>query len=82
MKSRHEPGPPMDLANMRRQGVRHDINHLAKSAHFLAAYEAGDEQALTQAVIYCSGHRIPLWERLASKLLVPFHRNRPAMHER
>ena len=21
-KARHEPGPPMDLANMRRQGVR------------------------------------------------------------
>jgi hypothetical protein len=59
--------------------VRHEINHLAESADFLAAYNAGDEQALTQAVIYCSGHRIPLWEWLANELLVPFHRNRPAM---
>jgi hypothetical protein len=54
--NRHEPDPPMDLANMREQGVHHEINHLAKSATFLAAYEAGDEQALTQAGIYCSGH--------------------------
>ena len=36
---------------MRRQGVHHEINHLAESANFLAAYEAGDEQALDQAVI-------------------------------
>ena len=63
---------PMDVANMREQGVYHEINHLAKSATFLAAYEAGDEQALTQAVIYCSGHRIPLWEWLANELVVPF----------
>ena len=77
--NRHEPGPPMDLANMREQGVHHEINHLAKSATFLAAYEFGDEQALTQAVIYCSGHRIPLWEWLANELVVPFHRARPAM---
>lgn len=25
MVNRHEPGPPMDLANMRRQGVHHLI---------------------------------------------------------
>jgi hypothetical protein len=32
---KHPPGPPMDLANMRRQGVRrHEINHLAASANF------------------------------------------------
>ncbi|MFZ0835998.1 MAG: hypothetical protein WAM77_00975 [Xanthobacteraceae bacterium] len=76
---KHEPGPPMDLANMREQGVHHEINHLAKSATFLAAYESGDEQELTQAVIYCSGHRIPLWEWFANELVVPFHRARPAM---
>ena len=29
---RHEPGPPMDLANMRRQGVHDEINHLAECA--------------------------------------------------
>jgi hypothetical protein len=54
------------------------MDHIARSADFLAAYEAGSEQALTQAVIYCSGHRISLWEWLANELLVPF-RNRPAM---
>jgi hypothetical protein len=43
----------MDLENNR--------NHLAESANFLAAYEAGDEQALWQAAVYCSGHRIPLY---------------------
>jgi hypothetical protein len=69
----------MTLGNMRQQGVHHEINHLAKSANFLAAYEAGDEQALTQAVIYCSRHRIPLWEWSANELVVPFHRTRPAM---
>jgi hypothetical protein len=69
----------MDLANMREQGVHHEINHLAKSATFLAAYESGDEQELTHAVIHCSGHRIPLWEWFANELVVPFHRARPAM---
>jgi len=64
----------MDLANMRRQGVRHGINHLAESANFLAAYEAGDEQALWQAIVYCAGHRIPLWEWLAAELLMPWQR--------
>ena len=43
-----EHGPPMDLANS------------AASANFLAAYEAGDEQVLWQAIVYCAGHRIPL----------------------
>jgi hypothetical protein len=60
-KPKHEPGPPID--------------HSAASANFLAAYEAGDEQALTQAVIYCSGHRIPLWEWLAAELLMPWQRH-------
>jgi len=69
----------MDLANTREQSMNHEINHLARSADFLAAYEAGDEQVLTQAVIYCSGHRIPLWEWLANELLAPFHRTGPAM---
>jgi hypothetical protein len=64
----------MDLANMRRQS-----DHLVESANFLAAYEAGDEQALSQAVIYCAGHRIPLWEWLAAELLMPWQRKRPAM---
>src|SRR6478672_1392756 len=73
-KQRHEPGPAMDLANMRRQGVRHGINYLAESANFLAAYEAGDEQALWQAIVYCAGHRIPLWEWLAAELLMPWQR--------
>ena len=73
---RHEPGPPTDLANMRRQGVRNEINHLAKSASFLAAYEAGDEQALWQAIVYCAGHRILLWEWLGAELLMPWQRNR------
>ncbi len=60
---------------MRRQGVRHGINHLAESANFLAAYEAGDEQALwQQAIVYCAGHRIPLWEWLAAELLMPWQR--------
>jgi hypothetical protein len=61
-KPKYDPGPPMDLANS------------AASANFLAAYEAGDEQALTQAVIYCAGHRIPLWEWLAAELLMPRQR--------
>ena len=61
---------------MRRQGVRHGINHLADPANFLAAYEAGDEQALWQAIVYCAGHRIPLWEWLAAELLMPWQRNR------
>ena len=65
--------PPMDLANMRRQG-----DHQTASANFLAAYEAGDENALWQAVVYCSGARIPLWEWLANELLMPW-RGRPAM---
>ena len=69
---KHEPGPPMDLANMREQGVHHEINHLAKSATFLAAYKSGDEQELTHAVIYCSGHRIPLWEWLPTSLKCHF----------
>ena len=56
MTPKHPPGPPMDLENMRRQG-----DHLAESANFLAAYEAGDEQALWQAIVYCAGHHIPLW---------------------
>ena len=47
-----------------------------KSANFLAAYEAGDEQALWQAIVYCAGHRIPLWEWLAAELLMPWQRNR------
>jgi hypothetical protein len=46
----------MALGNMREQGVHHqEINHLAESANFLAAYEAGDEQALWQAIVYCAG---------------------------
>jgi hypothetical protein len=72
---KNEPGPPMDLANMRRQGVRHhEIDHLAESANFLAAYEAGDEQALWQAIVYCAGYHIPLWEWLANELLMPWQR--------
>jgi hypothetical protein len=75
MNPKHPPDPPMDLANMRRQGVRHhEINHLAESANFLAAYEAGDEQALWQAIVYCAGHHIPLWEWLANELLMPWQR--------
>jgi hypothetical protein len=36
------PGPPMTLANMRSEVARnHEINHLAESTNFLAAYEAG-----------------------------------------
>ena len=54
----------------------HEINHLTESANFLAAYETGDEQALFQAVIYCAGHRIPLWEWLAAELLMLWQRNR------
>jgi hypothetical protein len=50
------------------------INHLAESANFLAAYEAGDEQALWQAIVYCAGHHIPLWEWLAAELLMPWQR--------
>jgi hypothetical protein len=50
------------------------INHLAESANFLAAYEAGDENALWQSVVYCAGHRIPLWEWLAAELLMPWRR--------
>ena len=73
---KHEPVPPMDLANMRRQGVHNEINHLAKSANFLAAYEAGDDQALWQAIVYCAGHRILLWEWLADELVMPWQRNR------
>jgi hypothetical protein len=69
----------MDLANMRRQGVHHhEIDHQAESANFLAAYEAGDENALWQAVVYCSGARIPLWQWLAAELLMPW-RGRPTM---
>ena len=52
-------------------------NHLAESADFLAAYEAGDEHALWQSVVYCAGHRIPLWEWLAAELLMPWHRPTP-----
>ena len=51
-----------------------EINHLAESANFLAAYEAGDEQALWQAVVYCAGHHIPLWQWLAAELLMPWQR--------
>ena len=51
-----------------------EINHLAESANFLAAYEAGDEQALWQAVVYCAGHHIPLWKCLAAELLMPWQR--------
>ena len=70
MNPKHPPDPPMDLANMRRQGVRHhEINHLAESANFLAAYEAGDEQALWQAIVYCAGHHIPLGNERSSKHL-------------
>jgi hypothetical protein len=32
VKQRHEPGPPMDLANMRRQGVRNLIAHCLNDA--------------------------------------------------
>jgi hypothetical protein len=67
----------MDLANMREQGVL-QINHLAKSDDFLAAYQAGEEQTLTQAIIYCSGQRIPPWEWLAKELLAPFAKSEPA----
>jgi hypothetical protein len=35
------------------------IDHDAESANFLAAYEAGDKQALWQAIIYCAMNRIP-----------------------
>ena len=64
---------------MRREGVHHAINHVAASANWLATYEAGDEQTLYQAVIYCAGHRIPLWEWLANELLMPWQRKRLAM---
>ena len=57
-----------------RQPAQWEINHLAESANFLTAYEAGDEQALWQSVVYCAGHRIPLWEWLAAELLMPWHR--------
>jgi hypothetical protein len=59
MKPKHERGPPMDLANS------------AASANFLAAYEAGDEQVLWQAIVYCAGHLIPIWEWLANELVMP-----------
>jgi len=41
LNQKHPPRPAMDLANMRQQGVRREINHLVASANFLAAYEAG-----------------------------------------
>ena len=53
----------------------HEINHLAESANFLAACEAGDEQALWQAIVYCAGHHISLWEWLANELLMPWQRH-------
>jgi hypothetical protein len=46
----------MDLENMRRRG-----DHIAASANFLAAYKAGDGEALWQAIVYCAGHRVPLY---------------------
>jgi hypothetical protein len=54
-----------------------EINHLAESANFLAAYEAEDKQALWQAIVYCAGHHIPLWEWLAAELLMPWQRAAP-----
>jgi hypothetical protein len=79
LNQKHPPRPAMDLANMRQQGVRREINHLVASANFLAAYEAGGAgRRLWQAMVYCAGHHIPLWEWLAIELLVPFHRDRPA----
>jgi hypothetical protein len=35
---------------------------VTQQTNFLAAYEAGDEQALWQAIVNCAGHRIPLWK--------------------
>ena len=37
-------------------------------------YEAGEEQALWQAIVSRAGRRIPLWEWLANELLMPWQR--------
>jgi hypothetical protein len=56
-----------------------EINHQTESAKFLAAYEAADQQALWQAVVYCAGQRIPLWEWLANELSMSWERQRRAI---
>jgi hypothetical protein len=51
MKQRHQPGPPMDLANMRGQGVQHLIAYCLN--------DSGRHQALIDVSGYPDGVGVP-----------------------